>query len=53
MKVIIITPTLTEEREINDLAELFDFFELMKKRFKWFLVNFEFDKEYDLVILAE
>jgi hypothetical protein len=50
MKAIIITKTLIEEREFNDLNE---FFEMMKSRFKRFLVNFEFDKKYDLVVLAE
>jgi hypothetical protein len=50
MKAIIITKTLVEEREFNDLEE---FFEMMKRRFKWFLVNFYFNKEYDLVVLAE
>jgi hypothetical protein len=50
MKALIITQTLTEEREFEDIEELF---EMMKRRFKWFLVNFEFDKKYDLVILAE
>jgi hypothetical protein len=50
MKAIIITKTLIEEREFNDLNE---FFELMKSRFKWFLVNFEFGEKYDLVVLAE
>jgi hypothetical protein len=50
MKALIITQTLTEEREFEDIEELF---EMMKRRFKWFLVNFEFDKKYDLVILAK
>jgi len=50
MKAIIITKALIEEREFNDLDE---FFELMKKRFKFFLVNFCFNKKYDLVVLAE
>jgi hypothetical protein len=50
MKALIITKALIEEREFEDIEE---FFEMMKKRFKWFLVNFEFDKKYDLIILAE
>jgi pentatricopeptide repeat protein len=50
MKAIIITKALIEEREFEDIEE---FFKLMKSRFKWFLVNFEFDKKYDLVVLAE
>jgi hypothetical protein len=50
MKALIITKVFIEEREFEDIEELF---EMMKRRFKWFLVNFEFDKKYDLVILAE
>jgi hypothetical protein len=50
MKALIITKVLVEEREFEDIEE---FFEMMKRRFKWFLVSFEFDKKYDLIILAE
>jgi hypothetical protein len=49
MKALIITPILTEEREFENIKE---FLEMMKRRFKWFLVNFYFNKKYDLVILA-
>jgi hypothetical protein len=52
IRALIITPTLTEEREIDGLDELLEFFERLKRRFKWFLVHFYFNKKYDLVILA-
>jgi hypothetical protein len=50
MKAIIITKALIEEREFSDLG---DFIEMLKRRFNFFLISFEFNKEYDLVVLAE
>jgi hypothetical protein len=47
MKALIVTPDKTEIREFNDI---FEFLNNLKREFNWFIVNFEFDKEYDLEI---
>jgi len=49
MKALIITTTKTEVREFDDI---FEFVKGLKKEFKWFVVSFKFDKEFDLEVWA-
>jgi hypothetical protein len=50
MKAIIITKVLVEEREFNDLEE---FIENLKRRFSYFIVSFELNSTYDLIVFAK